>query len=180
MHFIGTFHKQNNYFILNRTYKHSISAAFIGTTILWIFTHTYKHIITSLFIGTTLAFSSYVQRGTSFIHKQHFLTLIFFLFYLFLPGQYPKQEVPVFRFFSSTPINIYPPSWFSISFAKAHIVLMHSAGFQFLLYSILLDSISLVSELLNINALEAAKNINYTLGLGLDAERPANYLEINT
>ena len=41
------------------------------------------------------------------------------------------------------------------------------------------DSISLVAELLNINALEAAKNINYTLGLGLDAERPANYLEIN-
>lgn len=41
------------------------------------------------------------------------------------------------------------------------------------------DSISLVSELLNINALEAAKNINYTLGLGLDAERPASYLEIN-
>lgn len=28
------------------------------------------------------------------------------------------------------------------------------------------DSISLVSELLNINALEAAKSINYTLGLG--------------
>ncbi|MBR2246918.1 MAG: hypothetical protein IJ880_07845 [Bacilli bacterium] len=41
------------------------------------------------------------------------------------------------------------------------------------------DSISLVAELLNINALEAAKNINYTLGLGLNAERPANYLEIN-
>lgn len=41
------------------------------------------------------------------------------------------------------------------------------------------DSISLVAELLNINALEAAKNINYTLGLGLDAERPSNYLEIN-
>ena len=41
------------------------------------------------------------------------------------------------------------------------------------------DSISLVAELLNINALEAAKNINYTLGLGLDAERPASYLEIN-
>lgn len=41
------------------------------------------------------------------------------------------------------------------------------------------DSISLVSELLNINALEAAKNINYTLGLGLDTEKPSNYLEIN-
>ena len=41
------------------------------------------------------------------------------------------------------------------------------------------DSISLVAELLNINALEAAKNINYTLGLGLDAERLASYLEIN-
>lgn len=41
------------------------------------------------------------------------------------------------------------------------------------------DSISLVSRLLNINALEAAKNINYTLGLGLDAERPSSYLEIN-
>lgn len=41
------------------------------------------------------------------------------------------------------------------------------------------DVISLVSELLNINALEAAKNINYTLALGLDAERPVSYLEIN-
>lgn len=41
------------------------------------------------------------------------------------------------------------------------------------------DVISLVSELLNINALEAAKNINYTLGLGLDTKKPSNYLEIN-
>jgi hypothetical protein len=41
------------------------------------------------------------------------------------------------------------------------------------------DVISLVSELLNINALEAAKNINSTLGLGLDAEKPSSYLEIN-
>lgn len=41
------------------------------------------------------------------------------------------------------------------------------------------DAISLVSELLNINALDAAKNINRTLGLGLDAEKPSNYLEIN-
>ena len=41
------------------------------------------------------------------------------------------------------------------------------------------DVISLVSELLNINALEASKSINNTLGLGLDAERPASYLEIN-
>ena len=41
------------------------------------------------------------------------------------------------------------------------------------------DVISLVSELLNINALEAAKSINNTLGLGLDAEKPSNYLEIN-
>lgn len=41
------------------------------------------------------------------------------------------------------------------------------------------DVISLVSELLNINALEAAKSINNTLGLGLDAERPSSYLEIN-
>lgn len=41
------------------------------------------------------------------------------------------------------------------------------------------DAISLVAELLNINALEAAKSINYTLGLGLDAEKPISYLEIN-
>ena len=81
MHFIGTFREQNNYFILNRTYKHSITAAFIGTTILWIFPYTYKLINTTLFIGTTLAFSSYVQRGTSFIHKQHFLPLIFSIFF---------------------------------------------------------------------------------------------------
>lgn len=41
------------------------------------------------------------------------------------------------------------------------------------------DSISLVSELLNINALEAAKSINYTLGLGLDPNQKSNYFEIN-
>lgn len=41
------------------------------------------------------------------------------------------------------------------------------------------DVISLVSELLNINALEAAKSINRILGLGLDAEKPSSYLEIN-
>lgn len=41
------------------------------------------------------------------------------------------------------------------------------------------DAISLVAELLNVNALESAKSINYTLGLGLDAEKPSNYLEIN-
>ena len=41
------------------------------------------------------------------------------------------------------------------------------------------DVISLVSELLNINALDAAKSINNTLGLGLDAEKTSNYLEIN-
>lgn len=41
------------------------------------------------------------------------------------------------------------------------------------------DVISLVSELLNINALESAKSINNTLGLGLDAEKPNNYFEIN-
>lgn len=41
------------------------------------------------------------------------------------------------------------------------------------------DVISLVSELLNINALEAAKSINRTLGLGLYAEKPSSYLEIN-
>ena len=41
------------------------------------------------------------------------------------------------------------------------------------------DSSSLVSELLNINALEAAKSINYTLGLGLDPNQKSNYFEIN-
>lgn len=41
------------------------------------------------------------------------------------------------------------------------------------------DVISLVSELLNINALEAAKSINYTLGLGLDPNQKSNYFEIN-
>lgn len=41
------------------------------------------------------------------------------------------------------------------------------------------DVISLVSELLNINALESAKSINNTLGLGLDAEKSNNYFEIN-
>lgn len=41
------------------------------------------------------------------------------------------------------------------------------------------DSISLVSELLHINALEAAKSINYTLGLGLDPNQKSNYFEIN-
>jgi hypothetical protein len=41
------------------------------------------------------------------------------------------------------------------------------------------DAISLVSELLNINALEAAKNINYTLGLGLDPNQKSNYFQIN-
>lgn len=41
------------------------------------------------------------------------------------------------------------------------------------------DAISLVSELLNVNALETAKSINYTLGLELDVDKPSNYLEIN-
>lgn len=41
------------------------------------------------------------------------------------------------------------------------------------------DVISLVSELLNINALEAAKSINKTLGLGLETDKPANYFEVN-
>lgn len=41
------------------------------------------------------------------------------------------------------------------------------------------DAISLVSEFLNINALEAAKVINEKLCLGLDIGRPASYLEIN-
>ncbi|MFR8144777.1 MAG: CHC2 zinc finger domain-containing protein [Clostridia bacterium] len=41
------------------------------------------------------------------------------------------------------------------------------------------DVISLVSELLNINALEAAKSINYTLGLGLDPNQKSDYFQIN-
>ena len=41
------------------------------------------------------------------------------------------------------------------------------------------DVISLVSELLNINALEAAKSINYTLGLGLDPNQKSTYFQIN-
>ncbi len=41
------------------------------------------------------------------------------------------------------------------------------------------DVISLVSELLNINALEAAKSINNTLGLGLDPNYKNTYFEIN-
>lgn len=41
------------------------------------------------------------------------------------------------------------------------------------------DVISLVSDLLNINALEAAKSINYTLGLGLDPNQKSNYFQIN-
>lgn len=41
------------------------------------------------------------------------------------------------------------------------------------------DAISLVQELLKINALEAAKNINYTLGLGINADRPSSFWEIN-
>lgn len=41
------------------------------------------------------------------------------------------------------------------------------------------DVISLVSELLNINALEAAKSINYTLGLGLDSNQKSSYFQIN-
>lgn len=41
------------------------------------------------------------------------------------------------------------------------------------------DSISLVSELLNVNALEAAKSINYTLGLGLDPNQESSYFQIN-
>lgn len=41
------------------------------------------------------------------------------------------------------------------------------------------DVISLVSELLNINALEAAKSINSTLGLGLDPNHKNTYFEIN-
>ena len=41
------------------------------------------------------------------------------------------------------------------------------------------DAISLVSELLNINALESAKNINYTLGLGLELNQKSDYFEIN-
>lgn len=41
------------------------------------------------------------------------------------------------------------------------------------------DAISLVQELLNINALEAAKNINYALGLGININKPSSFLEIN-
>lgn len=41
------------------------------------------------------------------------------------------------------------------------------------------DVISLVSELLNINALEAAKSINYTLGLGLDPNQKSDCFQIN-
>ena len=41
------------------------------------------------------------------------------------------------------------------------------------------NSITLVQKLLNISPLESAKYINYHLHLGLDAERPSNYLEIN-
>lgn len=41
------------------------------------------------------------------------------------------------------------------------------------------DTISLVSELLNINALEAAKSINRTLGLGLDPDQKITYFEVN-
>lgn len=41
------------------------------------------------------------------------------------------------------------------------------------------DVISLVSELLNINALESAKHINYTLGLGLDPNQKSTYFQIN-
>lgn len=41
------------------------------------------------------------------------------------------------------------------------------------------DVISLVSELLNINALESAKHINYTLGLGLDPNQKNTYFQIN-
>lgn len=41
------------------------------------------------------------------------------------------------------------------------------------------DVISIVSELLNINALEAAKSINYTLGLGLDPNQKSSYFQIN-
>ena len=41
------------------------------------------------------------------------------------------------------------------------------------------DVISLVSELLKINAFEAAKSINYALGLRLDPNQRSNYYEIN-
>lgn len=41
------------------------------------------------------------------------------------------------------------------------------------------DAISLVSELLNINALEAAKSINNNLGLGLELNTPTSHFEIN-
>lgn len=41
------------------------------------------------------------------------------------------------------------------------------------------DSISLVSKLLNINALEAAKSINDNFGLGIASNQKSNYFEIN-
>ena len=41
------------------------------------------------------------------------------------------------------------------------------------------DSITLVQKLLNISPLESAKYINYHLGLGIDAEKPSSYFEIN-
>ena len=41
------------------------------------------------------------------------------------------------------------------------------------------DVISLVSKLLNVNAFEAAKSINYTLGLGLDPNQKTSRFEIN-
>lgn len=41
------------------------------------------------------------------------------------------------------------------------------------------DVISLVSELLNINALESAKSINNNLDLGLELNAPTSYFEIN-
>ncbi len=41
------------------------------------------------------------------------------------------------------------------------------------------DVITLVAKLLNVNSLEAAKSINYTLGLGLDSKQKSTYLEIN-
>ena len=41
------------------------------------------------------------------------------------------------------------------------------------------NSITLVQELLNISPLEAAKYINYHLGLGIDTEKPSNYIEVN-
>ena len=41
------------------------------------------------------------------------------------------------------------------------------------------NSITLVQELLNISPLESAKYINYSLGLGIDVEKPTSKLEIN-